>query len=414
MARLRRAVAGALLVLVLASACAEVATPVGTGAAPTALPTISEADRWHVVSDRVIAAPYFWVVVGERIDRAPQLSPDGGHAAYLPTSGGGATNLDRLVVRDLQGGRERDLTPEEGYTYTSVRWSPDSTTLAFVKHLRGRAAEIWRVDPGGSGLAPIFKPEAPDTTGPNIEIVRWTADGRFIELQPALREEGPRRWVSADGSEQVTVLSPSAVFGVSRGALVGEMALSPGRDYALQGIVSSPGPQSPSETASETYSLLLYDFGSQTARELWSPPSLVQVWATSVSPGGAHAAAVVGGERGVLAQIWVMEIVRTGDGFRLAGEPVPAIAPDFVPTSELIWSAAGIGYVLVLPVTAGGSGGILYVVDARAGKSYPLGDGWQFDAVVSVSADARTLLAIRGAWTQAELHLLELVPPAGK
>jgi Tol biopolymer transport system component len=97
-----------------------------------------------------------------------------------------ATDLDRLVVRDLVTGTDRDLTPEPGCSYTSVRWSPDGKSLAFVKYRseldRALPTELWCIDADGGNLRLLYRLDAgvPGARGPALSIDCWSADGRYL------------------------------------------------------------------------------------------------------------------------------------------------------------------------------------------------------------------------------------------
>lgn len=89
---------------------------------PTATRSTSAFQPWRIVRDEVIASPYGWYPIGNYADRLPRFSPDGKLLAYLPAEGGNPL-ANRLVVRDLATGAERDLTPEPSHSYTRDRKS---------------------------------------------------------------------------------------------------------------------------------------------------------------------------------------------------------------------------------------------------------------------------------------------------
>lgn len=210
--------------------------------------TITMADttiRTSVVRDEIVATPYVWVIDGERTDRTPRLSPDGRRAAWLPQLVENDVVTNRIIVRDLESGAERDLTPEPGFGYSSVHWSPDSQTLAFVKYRREEGevmpSELWRVDADGSNLQQLYRNgrSSPGAGGPSFGISAWSNDGRRVALGGTIWGNplgGPLTWVSADGTAvaQMVPGPTAAECGVTDNTQVVQPQLvAPTEDYAL-------------------------------------------------------------------------------------------------------------------------------------------------------------------------------------
>lgn len=167
-----------------------------------------------VARDTLVATDYYWVFDGERIDRRPQLTPDGRRIAWIPESVQAGVAMYRLMVRDLDSDATRDLTPDPGFQYSSPRWSPDGRSLAFVRYRRQADApapsEVWRIDAeGGQALLLYRSPPAlagPGASGPAIILGSWSPDGGAIALGPTIwgstgGDTGAR--VLTDGSEQI-------------------------------------------------------------------------------------------------------------------------------------------------------------------------------------------------------------------
>lgn len=182
-----------------------IGTPVLTGV-PMASPT--------TIRDTLVTTNYYWVFDGEKIDRRPQLSPDGRWAAWIPQRVQDGVAVYRLIVRDLDSGVERDLTPDPGFQYSSLRWSSDSQSLAFVKYHRQEGvttpSEVWRVDSNGSRAQLLYQSTPtsaePGALGPDIVLGSWSLDGGEIALGSTIwgttgRSIGTR--VSTDGSGQL-------------------------------------------------------------------------------------------------------------------------------------------------------------------------------------------------------------------
>ncbi len=96
--------------------------------------------------------------------RALSWSPDGSQLAYVE----GVAGAGDIWTRDASGANPRNLTMTAD-DETDVVWSPDGTTLVFV-----RAGEIWSVLPDGTGPANLTKNAAFDD-GPV-----FSADGAHI------------------------------------------------------------------------------------------------------------------------------------------------------------------------------------------------------------------------------------------
>lgn len=405
------------LVLVGKPIVEQRASPAGTPAVVIGGAPIAAGNPWQVARDEVIAAPYYWVTDGERVDRWPQLSPDGTKVAYLPTANSKATDLGRIVVRDLAAGTERDLTSEEGYSYTSVRWSPNGRSLAFVKYRpeqdRASPAEVWRIDADGGNRSLLYRLETPpDMRGPALGILRWSADGRYVETHGTIwGGGGGTKRVRADGSGAEDVVYPtSAQFGVGEGALVGGTVFSPTGDYALH-VAETAGLLNRPEGAPESgHSLVLYDLRAGRSRVLGSFAGVAYLTQSGISPDGNWIAfqTVVfppSGPPREPARLWVVR--RDGTGLR----EVATEEYQLVQGGGLLWSAVGRAYFVGLPGdSANRDVGYLYELDAASGVARVVRTDWQVTNPVSASRDGRRLLVIRGGWDKAELRLLELAP----
>ncbi len=414
----------ATVAVLLAAALTLTWKPLLERRAQPGLPSTTEAPGlgWRIVSDEVIAAPYYWVAEGERVDRTPQLSPDGTKVAYLPTVDGKATDLDRLVVRDLATNQDRDLTPEAGYSYTSVRWSPDSRSLAFVKHRpepdKASATEVWRIDADGRDLKLLYRQDAKlaSTPGPSLAIERWSADGRYIEVQPTIwswsDSHGGRQRVHADGSGIEDRAYPTAAdLGVGEGAPVGREVFSPAGDYFLHAVKTDGLLHKPEGAPADGQSLVLYDFQARRVTVLGSFPDVIQLTDADVSPDGQWISFVTApspeSEVREPGKVWVVR--RDGTGLR---QVTTAEGHAVSPMPGPLWAAGGRAYYnQPREVSA------IWIceVDAASGRAALITNQWPAQGLVSVSRDGRRLLAISGESDTAKLHLLELAPgePAG-
>jgi len=75
--------------------------------------------------------------------RDPQVSPDGRQIAYVRQSGDVMTDRNRASIWlvDVASGRQRPLVTGAG-SYSSPRWSPDGTRLAYSSTDQG-GAQLW-------------------------------------------------------------------------------------------------------------------------------------------------------------------------------------------------------------------------------------------------------------------------------
>ena len=413
-------VVAAALVLAITLSWRPLAERAGWLGAPTEAP--AGRPGYEILRDEVIAAPYYWPIDGERVDRTPQLSPDGSKLAYLPILQGQATDLDALRVRDLATGHDTDLSPEPGYSYASVRWSPDGRSLAFVKYRsdpnQSTAAEVWRIDADGQDLQLLHRAETgAGMRGPALFVTGWSADGHYVEVSPTIWSGGgPSLRLRADGSGAETISYPSAEdLGVPGEALVWRPVTSPDGTYALQAVKTAGLKDMPQGAPVDGCSLVLYNFQTRRASVLGSFPGTLSLSERSISPDGHDIALRVSG-RGQLPEVWIVRLVRRNP----AGQPVVDGQPrrlelrerGLVPSGDLIWSGVGRGYLAALPAVYSSSGGFLYAVDAESGALRLINPQWRLQDLIAVSPDGRRVVAITGGGEQAQLHVLEIAPAA--
>lgn len=380
---------------------------------PPPSPTAPERRAVAVQRDTLLVDGYGWPVAGESIDRAPQLSPDGSRIAYLSVAGAPGTGANRIVVRDLSSGAERDLTPESDHAYACVRWSPDGRSLAFVKFPAGNpaGAEVWRVGADGGGPRLLFRPGPLSSggQGPAMAIAQWVGESRALVLAIS---DGTSSGVpvymvvDAAGDGNLTAQSPvSAWLGLPVEALVGPPVFSPTGAYFVQLAKSAAVAGSPAAATPADHSLLLFDIAGQRRSVLGAFAAGSRPQA-SVAPDGAWIAVLSGGTndegQGGEAAVWLAR----PDGssvLKVAGLPGERLWSGFV------WAADGRAYVnLTPPVWMSRPDGALYLIDApSAAATLVAAETWPA-RVVSVSRDGRRLLVVRDVAEYARLHLLEL------
>ncbi len=116
----------------------------------------------------------------------PQISPDGKQAIYVRRSND--IMLDRTVSRiwlvDLDGGGHEPLLAESG-SYSSPRWSPDGTRIAYMKSVSERTGlYVHYLGSGRDALLGTFE-EAPGD-------LAWSPDGSLIAFSMAVKAESEK------------------------------------------------------------------------------------------------------------------------------------------------------------------------------------------------------------------------------
>jgi len=379
--------------------------------------TVPANARWQIVSDTVIASPYYWPTEGQYTDRTPQLSPDGTRLAFLPTVGGGtAADVDLIVVRDLATGQDRTLVAADpGYSYTSIRWSPDSRSLAYVRYQTGQPAgapsELWRIDADGRNAKLLYQrgPCTPGPNGPALGIIRWSGDGKTIAADSTIFDcLGPDTTVRvrADGSGSEPLKAVGAAeLGVAEGDFSGStVAAADGYDLAV--VKTDALPSRPADAPAGGTSLVLYEYASKKTQVLASfAGQIVAPDANNVSPDGQWILFQVRPDANSSTGATLWTVRRDGSGLRQISFNAQPISPMPGP----VWAGGGIAFFnQPREVSA------IWIcrADAATGQAQLIDNRWPAWDLVSASRDGRRLLAIKGMNDQAELHLLELAPIA--
>jgi Tol biopolymer transport system component len=370
--------------------------------------TSSSAAQPPQLRDEILATAYPWVIDGERVDRSPQLSPDGRYAVYFPQLRGQATT--HLIVRDLQNGDERDLTADPTFAYVSARWSPDSHALAFIRYrptdANAAPTELWRMDADGQHavLLHTSDPTAPPTRGPALTIRAWSADGRYITTEPTIwtvspRDGAPLRVFANGDGGQIDNAVPANIACGSADTVGPQWRAAPDGSYAL--CIAS---------GDSNIALMRYDDDSGQTRALVT--SAGQITLLAISPDSEWIAFQKRPPTPTSnpARLWVVR--RDGTGLReVGGEPYY-----LVQAGRVVWGAAGQGYFIGLPAdTTNQVTGYIYTFDAATASAHLVTTKWRTPAITSVSRDGQHLLVVRGSaetggiWWDAEIHLLEIL-----
>ena len=127
----------------------------------------------------------------------PQMSPDGKTLAYFVTNADWKTN--RLVYhmwrQSIGGAAPQQLTFTEAGDIPIARWSPDGTTILFM-----REGQMWLMSAGGGEPRALSKHATGISLGPN-QTPMWSPDGStiyFLASDPRTAEERERDRVRDD------------------------------------------------------------------------------------------------------------------------------------------------------------------------------------------------------------------------
>ena len=116
----------------------------------------------------------------------PQISPDGRTVAYVRSSNDIMTDKARPTIWliDVASGQQRPLLAGSG-SYSSPRWSPDGTRLAYVAAEGGSSQLYVRWMGNGESARITGLPDSPDS-------IAWSPDGRRIAYSMFVPDEGPK------------------------------------------------------------------------------------------------------------------------------------------------------------------------------------------------------------------------------
>ncbi len=375
---------------------------------------------WRILRDDVIAAPYGWRPIGSYPDRWPQFSPDGSRLAYLPVRAGVADGTNRVVIRDLGTGTIQDVTPAEGFAFSSVRWSPDAHSLVFVQSAsrpdQDPTSVLWREDASGANPTVLFRrpPCAPGENGPALGIVGWSDDGRSLELAGTAfgcSQSLPVR-VRLDGSVAPTAVpSPRptpATVKLPGGTILASL-VSPGGGYSFYLVDRSGEETGTPQPPSHQLELVRIDLKTGREMPIASFPADLSGSGSFFSTGGEWVACALipRGQGGrLVAPSRIVVFRNDGTDVRtVEGEPFSLVG------SRFYWADGGRAYFQALPADATSQDqGYLYQLDARAGVAQIVTTDWRILDLLAVAPDGRHVAVLRGNPKSPDLHLLTLAP----
>ena len=155
----------------------------------------------------------------------PQISPDGRTIAYVRRSADVMTDRTRSTIWlvDADSGQQRPLLAASG-SYSSPRWSPDGTRLAYVA-TEGDSPQLY-VRWMAGGLPPerariTGLPDSPDS-------IAWSPDGRRLAYSMFVPDEGPKLGSAPPKPEGAKWADPLVVIDAVTYRADGQGYLKPG------------------------------------------------------------------------------------------------------------------------------------------------------------------------------------------
>jgi dipeptidyl aminopeptidase/acylaminoacyl peptidase len=205
----------------------------------------------------------------------PQLSPDGKTLVYFVTTADWKAN--RLVYhlwrQSIGGGAPQQLTFTDAGDIPIARWSPDGTTILFM-----REGQIWLMSAGGGEPRALSKHATTVSPAPN-QTPTWSPDGStifFLASDPRTPEERERDRVRDDvfAFDETYKQRQLWKIVVSTGA---ESQITSGDSSLLEYRLSADGKRivfirapSPSDSDSHRGEVWVMDASGENARALTS------------------------------------------------------------------------------------------------------------------------------------------------
>jgi dipeptidyl aminopeptidase/acylaminoacyl peptidase len=153
----------------------------------------------------------------------PQISPDGRTIAYVRKSNDIMTDKMRSTIWlvDTATGQQRPLVAQAG-SFSSPRWSPDGTRLAYVGAAEGGSPQLYvRWMASGESARITGLPDSPDS-------IAWSPDGRRIAYSMFVPDDGPKLGKAPDKPEGAKWAEPLQVIEAVTYRADGEGYLKPG------------------------------------------------------------------------------------------------------------------------------------------------------------------------------------------
>ena len=191
------------------------------------LPWVGEGDVYVATLDpetgQVVTPPAKAVQSFEGFNSHPAFSPDGKYLAYISRRPRGwYRNFRVLVIRSLETGEERVLSPEDIGIRHHPRWSPDGRSILILALGRTDEVDIYQIDTETGAATPVVLsdeqgdivslPFARSPDGSRIFFMRQQLGGMSRSIR-AYDLEAKREWVPdfqlACGKNYDSGLAPS-------------------------------------------------------------------------------------------------------------------------------------------------------------------------------------------------------------
>ncbi|MDQ1406994.1 MAG: eukaryotic-like serine/threonine-protein kinase [Acidobacteriaceae bacterium] len=139
--------------------------------------SFENVDIWGTRLEAKGAEPQRMLVSSTRMQRGPDISPDGKRIAFESDRSG----VQEVWVADIDGANAVQLTHFNNPLTGSPRWSPNGQLIAFDSRAGGQAG-VYIVNPDG-GTPKRFSPNANGDSMPT-----WSRDGKWIYVSESDRE----------------------------------------------------------------------------------------------------------------------------------------------------------------------------------------------------------------------------------
>jgi Tol biopolymer transport system component len=183
-------------------------------------------------------------------DRAPALSPDGKHLAYVacatPLAWPCHLNVLGLDAGFLPRGTARRLTPHALYSIQSIAWTADGSSLVYDTEAGPQTFYLWRV--AADGTTPPERVDIagvgarmPSISGTRLAFTRWIHDPDIVRFAPGRPREVFAASTYWEGSSQFSPDGRRVAFESMRSGESQEIWLASAAGEDPRQLTSGPG-----------------------------------------------------------------------------------------------------------------------------------------------------------------------------
>ncbi|UCG16460.1 MAG: PD40 domain-containing protein [Phycisphaerales bacterium] len=173
-------------------------------AGPIAFSSDRASEEWDIFVTNADGSDVIQLTVDPAEEFDPAWSPDGTQVAFAREYGGSESNHWEIVVANADGSGETRITDTPLWDFNLFpAWSPDGQRIAFAAAGVGGAADVFLINPDGTGRVNI-------TNNPeNDQDPAWSPDGSRIVFM-STRDGDPEIYVmNADGTGQTRLTNRS-------------------------------------------------------------------------------------------------------------------------------------------------------------------------------------------------------------